>query len=75
MVVETEAARLLTYRCAHQRDKGILNNTLETSMAKYFASEAASKVADDAFRTMAPMAVLVSIRCEDFYAMLRCIRS
>jgi len=52
MVVETEAARLLTYRCASQRDKGILNNTLETSMAKYFASEAASKVADDAFRTM-----------------------
>ena len=52
MVVETEAARLLTYRCASQRDKGILNNSLETSMAKYFASEAASKVADDAFRTM-----------------------
>lgn len=52
MVVETEAARLLTYRCASQRDKGILNNTLETSMAKYFASETASKIADDAFRAM-----------------------
>ncbi len=52
MVVETEAARLLTYRCASQRDKGILNNTLETSMAKYFASEAASNIADDAFRIM-----------------------
>jgi glutaryl-CoA dehydrogenase (non-decarboxylating) len=52
MVVEAEAARLLTYRCASQRDKGILNNTLETSMAKYFASEAASNIADDAFRIM-----------------------
>jgi len=51
-MVETEAARLLTYRCAGQRDKGILNNTLEISIAKYFASEAASKIADDAFRIM-----------------------
>ncbi|MBN2186451.1 MAG: acyl-CoA dehydrogenase family protein [Dehalococcoidia bacterium] len=52
MVVETDAARLLTYRCAGQKEKGILNNTLETSMAKYFASEAASKIADGAFRIM-----------------------
>jgi len=52
MAVETEAARLLTYRCALQKDKGMLNNTLETSMAKYFAAEAASKIADDAFRIM-----------------------
>ena len=52
MIVETEAARLLTYRCASQKDRGILNNTLEISMAKYFAAEAASKIADDAFRIM-----------------------
>jgi len=52
MVVETEAARLLTYRCANQRDKGVLNNTLEISMAKYFASDVASRIADDAFRVM-----------------------
>jgi glutaryl-CoA dehydrogenase (non-decarboxylating) len=52
MVVETEAARLLTYRDAAQKDKGILNNTLETSMAKSFASEVASRIADDAFRIM-----------------------
>lgn len=52
MMVETAAARLLTYRCADQRDKGVLSNTLEISMAKYFASEAAYKIADDAFRIM-----------------------
>jgi len=52
MVVETEAARLLTYRCASQRDKGILDNTQEISMAKYFACEVASRIADDAFRIM-----------------------
>ncbi|MCD6567866.1 MAG: acyl-CoA dehydrogenase family protein [Dehalococcoidia bacterium] len=50
MVVETEAARLLTYRNANQKDRGVLHNTLETSMSKYFASEVASRIADDAFR-------------------------
>jgi len=52
MVTDTEAARLLTYRAASQRDKGILNNTREISMAKYFASEAASRIADEAFKIM-----------------------
>jgi len=52
MVTETEAARLLTYRAAAQRDRGVLNNTREISIAKYFASEAASWIADEAFRIM-----------------------
>jgi alkylation response protein AidB-like acyl-CoA dehydrogenase len=41
-----EAARLLTYRAAHLRDRGS-RTTLESSMAKLFASEAAVKAADD----------------------------
>jgi glutaryl-CoA dehydrogenase (non-decarboxylating) len=52
MLTDTEAARLLTYRAASQRDKGLLNNTREISMAKYFASEAASRIADEAFKIM-----------------------
>jgi glutaryl-CoA dehydrogenase (non-decarboxylating) len=52
MVTDAEAARLLTYRAASQRDKGILNNTREISIAKYFASEAASRIADEAFKIM-----------------------
>jgi glutaryl-CoA dehydrogenase (non-decarboxylating) len=52
IVADTEAARLLTLRAASQRDKGILNNTREISIAKYFASEAASRVADEAFKIM-----------------------
>ncbi len=52
MVVETEAARLLTYRCAMQKDDGVLNNTLETSMAKYYACDVASRVADGALRIL-----------------------
>ncbi len=52
MIVETEAARLLTYRCAVQKDAGNLNNTLETSMAKYYASDVASRVSDGALRIL-----------------------
>ncbi|WP_027719131.1 glutaryl-CoA dehydrogenase Acd [Desulfovirgula thermocuniculi] len=49
MVVEIEAARLLTYRAAYLKDKGV-PNTRETSIAKLFASEMASKCADYALR-------------------------
>lgn len=52
MIVETEAARLMTYRCAIQKDEGTLNNTLETSMAKYYACDVASRVADSALRIL-----------------------
>jgi alkylation response protein AidB-like acyl-CoA dehydrogenase len=41
-----EAARLLTYRAAHLRDRGS-RTTRESSMAKLFASEIAVKAADD----------------------------
>jgi len=49
MVVEIDAARLLTYRAAYLKDKGV-PNTRETSMAKLFASEVANKCADYALR-------------------------
>jgi len=45
MVVETEAARLMVYRSAYEKDLG-LKNTLETSMAKYYSCDVASRVAD-----------------------------
>jgi glutaryl-CoA dehydrogenase (non-decarboxylating) len=52
MIVETEAARLMTYRCAMQKDGDNLHNALETSMAKYYASDVASRVADGALRIL-----------------------
>jgi len=52
MIVETEAARLLTYRCAMQKDAGNIHNTLETSMAKYYSCDVASRVADGALRIL-----------------------
>lgn len=45
MATETDAARLLTYRCADLKDKGV-PSTLETSMAKLFSCDVASRVSD-----------------------------
>jgi alkylation response protein AidB-like acyl-CoA dehydrogenase len=47
IVVETEAARLLTWRAALAADSG-QRHTLESSIAKYYASEAAVRAANAA---------------------------
>ncbi|MGC8605473.1 MAG: glutaryl-CoA dehydrogenase Acd [Desulfomonilaceae bacterium] len=44
MVAETEAARALVWRCAIQKDKGLINNMRETVVAKYYACRAADEV-------------------------------
>ncbi len=49
MIVETEAARLLVYRTGYLKDKG-LPNIRETSIAKYYATEAALRAANSAIR-------------------------
>jgi glutaryl-CoA dehydrogenase (non-decarboxylating) len=51
MIVETEAARLLTYRCAWQKDRGDAN-TLETSMAKLYSCDVASRISDMALQIL-----------------------
>ena len=42
-----EAARLLTYRAAYLKDSGASRTTLESSIAKLYASETAVRAADD----------------------------
>jgi alkylation response protein AidB-like acyl-CoA dehydrogenase len=49
MMVDTEAARLMVWRSGHLKDKG-RPNTLETSMAKYYATEAAVRCANSAIQ-------------------------
>ncbi len=44
MVAETEAARALVWRCAIQKDHGLINNNRETVLAKYYACRAADEV-------------------------------
>jgi alkylation response protein AidB-like acyl-CoA dehydrogenase len=48
MVVETEAARLMVYKSAYLKDKGE-SATRESAHSKYFAAEAATRVARKAF--------------------------
>jgi glutaryl-CoA dehydrogenase (non-decarboxylating) len=49
MSVEHDAAKLLVWRAAWQKDQG-MNNTLETSMAKYYAAESANFCASEAVK-------------------------
>ncbi|MBW1849457.1 MAG: acyl-CoA dehydrogenase, partial [Deltaproteobacteria bacterium] len=52
MSAEIEAARLLVYRGAWEKDQGHLNNGLDVAQAKYFAGEVAMKCANYAMRIM-----------------------
>ena len=52
MVTSIEAARGLVYRAAQLIDKGNEDVTIYSSMAKYFASEAAMKVTTDAVQVL-----------------------
>ena len=52
VAAETEAARMMVYKAAWQKDQGNLGNTLEVAMAKYLAGEIAEKAAKMAMRIM-----------------------
>lgn len=52
MVCEVEAARLVVYKAAWQKDQGNLNNTLEVAMTKYLAGECATKCSNFAMRIL-----------------------
>lgn len=48
MLVNIKAARLLCYQAGYLKDKGNPRGIMETSIAKYFASTTATKIAGDA---------------------------
>jgi alkylation response protein AidB-like acyl-CoA dehydrogenase len=50
MVCRTEAARALVYRLGRMKDAGVARASMESSMAKLMASEAATKNALDAIQ-------------------------
>jgi butyryl-CoA dehydrogenase len=49
MIVKRDAARLLVYRAGELKDRGV-RNTIETSIAKYYATEAAVECANSAIQ-------------------------
>ncbi len=49
MIVKRDAARMLVYRAGDLKDRGV-RNTIETSIAKYYATEAAVECANSAIQ-------------------------
>lgn len=49
---QIEAARLMVYKAACQKDEGMLGNTLEVAMAKYVSGEVAMKASEYAMRIL-----------------------
>jgi glutaryl-CoA dehydrogenase (non-decarboxylating) len=52
MSAEIEAARLLVYKAAWEKDQGNLDNGLDVAQAKYFAGEVVTKCANYAMRIL-----------------------
>ncbi|HEY0565261.1 MAG TPA: acyl-CoA dehydrogenase family protein [Terriglobales bacterium] len=66
MQTELDAARLLTYRSATMKDAG-MKTTLESSMAKYFASEVAVKCANESVQIHGGYGFIKDYPAEKFY--------
>ena len=74
MATELEAARLLVYRAAWEKDHGEARITLEAAMAKSFATEAAQHVIDEAIQIAGGRGVLVGHPVERLYRAVRALR-
>ena len=59
MIVEIHCARLLVYQAALAKDKGQPDVTFKSSMAKYYSTEMAQRVVDQAVQIYGGYGVLV----------------
>lgn len=60
MIVEINCARLLVYQAALAKDNGLPDVTFKSSMAKYYATEMAQRVVDQAVQIHGGYGVLVA---------------
>ncbi len=67
MATEIDAARLLVYRAADLKDKGIERITKESSMAKYYATEMAGRVVDKAVQIHGALGVTCGMDVERLF--------
>ncbi|HEY7727109.1 MAG TPA: acyl-CoA dehydrogenase family protein, partial [Candidatus Eisenbacteria bacterium] len=74
MATDLEAARLLVYRAAWEADGGAERVTLQASMAKAFATEAAQRAVDDAVQILGGAGVLASHPVDRLYRAVRALR-
>ncbi len=74
MATEIEAARLLVYKAAVLRDRGTPDIAMEASMAKYYATEMAQRVIDQAVQIFGGIGVTKGNPAERLYREVRAIR-
>ena len=74
MATELRAARLLVYSAARLKDAGVARVTLESSMAKLFATEMAQRVVDQAVQIHGGAGVLRGSPIERLYREVRAPR-
>lgn len=74
MATDLDAARLLVYRAAWEKDRGADRITVPAAMAKSFATEAAQRIVDAAVQITGGLGVLVGTRVEYLYRAVRALR-
>ncbi|HVG18867.1 MAG TPA: acyl-CoA dehydrogenase family protein [Blastocatellia bacterium] len=74
MATELDAARLLVYRAAWKKDSGQDRVTLESAMAKLFATEAAQRIIDAAVQIHGGAGLVKGAAVERLYREIRALR-
>jgi acyl-CoA dehydrogenase len=74
MVTELDAARLLVYRAAHLKDSGVARISREASEAKLYATEAASRIVDQAVQIHGGSGLVRGSVIERLYRDVRALR-
>jgi len=74
MSTDLTAARLLVYRAACEADLGAERVTLESAMAKAFATEAAQRIVDEAVQIVGGRAALADHPLDRLYRAVRSLR-
>jgi acyl-CoA dehydrogenase len=74
MALAIDAAALLVYRAAWEKDAGAARITREAAMAKLYATEAAQRVIDDALQIHGALGVVAGHPVERLYREVRALR-
>ncbi len=72
--IDIDAAALLVYRAAWEKDRGAARITRESSIAKAFATEMAQRVIDRAVQLFGGNGVRVGVKVEALYREVRALR-
>jgi len=74
MATSLDAARLLVYRAAWEKDRGAERITMSAAMAKAFATEVAQTIVDDAVQIVGGLGVVLGHPVERLYRAVRALR-